>query len=236
MAETHPGAGATPPGIETDSPSSAPAADVLTCPACSPEEGGAKYQQILIGAGEIFAELGYEGASMSHIARRAGVSKGTLYNYFDNKAALFTAFVRQTSRNGLPNAFQSIRQDLPLRGVLLGIAKGMIGLVIAPTTLMLYRIVVSEAPRFPHLAQTFWENGPAIGIRTLSRWLQTQAANGHLDVPEPEFAAEQFFALCQTRIAMRCRLRMTVDTSPEEIERIATRSVDMFLAVHVPHT
>jgi TetR/AcrR family transcriptional repressor of mexJK operon len=62
----------------------------------SPRDGLSceKRAQILAGAAEIFARDGYEGASMSSIAGKAEVSKGTLYNYFASKAALFAAYVQ----------------------------------------------------------------------------------------------------------------------------------------------
>ena len=56
-----------------------------------------KRAQILRGAAEVFAADGYQGASMARIAAVAGVSKGTLYNYFDTKAALFTAMSRMNA-------------------------------------------------------------------------------------------------------------------------------------------
>ncbi|NHN86176.1 TetR family transcriptional regulator [Acetobacter musti] len=192
----------------------------------------AKCQQILTGAGEIFAEFGYEGASMSLIARRAGVSKGTLYNYFDGKAALFAAFVRRKACQELPHAFRSVREDLPPRETLIDVGRAIIALMTSPTALMLYRIVVSEAAHFPLLAQTFWENGPAVAIGTLAKWLTEQSSRGQLRTDDPVFAAEQFFALCQTRIAMRRRLQLPVDMSEAEIEHIATSAVDMFLGLY----
>ncbi|NHO33725.1 TetR/AcrR family transcriptional regulator [Acetobacter fallax] len=196
------------------------------------DDQSARRQQILTGAGEIFAECGYEGASMSHIARRAGVSKGTLYNYFDSKAALFAAFVKQKACQELPHAFRSIREDLPPRETLLDVARAIIALMTSPMALMLYRIVVSEAAHFPLLAQAFWENGPEVATRTLARWLTDRAERGQLRIPDPVFAAEQFFALCQTRVAMRRRLQLPVDTSETEIDLIATSSVDMFLSLY----
>ena len=45
------------------------------------EEAG-KYQQILDAAAELFAERGFEGASIQDIAQKAGVGKGTVYLYF----------------------------------------------------------------------------------------------------------------------------------------------------------
>lgn len=199
---------------------------------CPHDEQSAKRQQILEGAAAIFAESGYEGASMSHIARRAGVSKGTLYNYFDSKAALFTAFVRQKACQELPKAFRSIREDLQPRETLEDIARAMIELVISPPALTLYRIVVAEAAHFPLLAQAFWENGPDVAIRTLARWLEERTEKGQLKITDPVFAAEQFFALCQTRLAMRRRLQLPVEMGEGEVERIATCTVDMFLAAH----
>lgn len=36
-----------------------------------------------------FAANGFAGTKLEHVARRAGVSKGTIYNYFDSKETLF---------------------------------------------------------------------------------------------------------------------------------------------------
>lgn len=46
---------------------------------------------IIASALELFAEDGYNGTSMQSIARKAGVSKGNLYNYFEGKQQLLEA-------------------------------------------------------------------------------------------------------------------------------------------------
>ena len=56
-------------------------------------DDSAKRRQIVEGAREIFLAKGFDAASMSDIARTAGVSKGTLYVYFENKEQLFEAIV-----------------------------------------------------------------------------------------------------------------------------------------------
>jgi AcrR family transcriptional regulator len=53
-----------------------------------------KARQILDGAREIFLRDGFDGASMNDIAKAAGVSKGTLYVYFQSKDQLFAALIR----------------------------------------------------------------------------------------------------------------------------------------------
>ena len=69
---------------ETKSPTSGPR---------SAGDDPAKVRQILDGARKVFLNLGFDGASMGDIARAAGVSKGTLYVYFENKAELFSALI-----------------------------------------------------------------------------------------------------------------------------------------------
>ena len=43
---------------------------------------------------QVFLSAGFDGASMNDIARAAGVSKGTLYAYFNSKDELFEAIIR----------------------------------------------------------------------------------------------------------------------------------------------
>jgi AcrR family transcriptional regulator len=50
---------------------------------------------ILAAAEEVFAEEGLHAASMSEIARRAGVAVGTLYNHFEDRQALIEALIFQ---------------------------------------------------------------------------------------------------------------------------------------------
>ena len=50
---------------------------------------GRKVSQVLDGARTVFLRDGFEGASVDDIARQAGVSKATLYNYFPDKRILF---------------------------------------------------------------------------------------------------------------------------------------------------
>lgn len=48
-------------------------------------------QRILEAARDVFFRDGFMAANLDEVARRAGVAKGTLYRYFDNKAELYVA-------------------------------------------------------------------------------------------------------------------------------------------------
>ncbi|MEA2195488.1 MAG: hypothetical protein QOG42_1922 [Solirubrobacteraceae bacterium] len=52
-------------------------------------------EQLLARATELFAEHGYEGLSMSQLAREAQISKALLYHYFPSKRRLFEAALEE---------------------------------------------------------------------------------------------------------------------------------------------
>ncbi|MBN9571393.1 MAG: helix-turn-helix transcriptional regulator [Alphaproteobacteria bacterium] len=56
----------------------------------------ARPAEILEAALTVFAEKGFAAARMEDISRRAGVTKGTIYLYFDSKESLFKALIRQS--------------------------------------------------------------------------------------------------------------------------------------------
>ena len=188
-----------------------------------------KQAQILQGATVVFAREGYEGASMSHIARAAGVSKGTLYNYFDSKADLFAAYVKQECTDKLPVVFGATGTGQSPGEILTDIGRRMLEMMLSPAGVTVYRVVISEAEKFPNLARTFYESGPARAVAHLSGWLAEETRRGLLKVNDPDFAAEQFFALCQTRLCFRRKLSVSGDPSAEEIAKVVDTSVRMFL-------
>ena len=52
-------------------------------------------EQIVQAATQVFADRGYAGATTNHIAERAGVSIGSLYQYFPNKEAILVALAKR---------------------------------------------------------------------------------------------------------------------------------------------
>lgn len=54
-----------------------------------------RQRHILDCARQVFAERGFHAANVSHICAAAGIGRGTLYLYFRNKKAVFTALIRE---------------------------------------------------------------------------------------------------------------------------------------------
>ncbi len=190
---------------------------------------GSKRQQIIEGAAGVFNQAGYDGASMSRIAEQAGVSKGTLYNYFDSKSALFAAFVEQETGERIAWIMQSVESEPDVTLFLTGVARRLISAFLSHSFQTLHRILVSEAPKFPDLARIYYETGHRRGCAELAAWLSAQTRAGRLAVDDPFLAAEQFGALCKTRLWLCRVLDVHSQVSTDEINAIADASVHMFL-------
>ncbi|AQS91487.1 TetR/AcrR family transcriptional regulator [Gluconobacter albidus] len=217
-------------GITDDGHADTPDGSGNTDPA-----GSAKREQILKGAGAIFLADGYEGASMSRIAQMAGVSKGTLYNHFDGKASLFSAFFEEQVRCRLsPIETLARSNEQSVRVTLTRFAEMTVHLLISPVALGLYRIIVSEVDKFPHLADTFWRYGFGRTLSNLTEYLARSETQGELDIADPSLSAEQFLLMCQARIIQRRRFGLPVDDSDAAIAEFAAFTADSFLKIYEP--
>ncbi|MGC8525133.1 MAG: TetR/AcrR family transcriptional regulator C-terminal domain-containing protein [Acidibrevibacterium sp.] len=198
---------------------------MLAANALSPE----KRARILAGAADVFARDGYEGASMSRIAAAANVSKGTLYNHFESKAQLFAAYVEAACARNLCQVFAGSDENTDVVATLERIGRRMIEMMLSDLGLTIYRVVVAEARKFPELASAFYNAGPARAIAEMARWLRARTAAGALAVADPEFAAEQFFCLCQTRLWLRYKLNLQDAPAETGIDDVVKAAVAMFL-------
>jgi TetR/AcrR family fatty acid metabolism transcriptional regulator len=76
----------------------------------------ARRAQIIGAAAKVFAEKGFHRATTKEIARAAGVSEGTIYNYFDSKAGLLIGLMTRLTHldhlgGELTDALQSDVRD-----------------------------------------------------------------------------------------------------------------------------
>jgi AcrR family transcriptional regulator len=193
-----------------------------------------KRRQILDGARRVFLSAGFDGASMGEIARAAGVSKGTLYAYFESKEGLFEALTL-AERTSLAEAlFQLDAEDPDTRAVLRRLACSFLEMMVRPEHVSSVRMVIGVAEKFPRLGQVFYEAGPCQGTARLGAYLERQAAAGRLRIADPELAAQQFLDLCSSRVMKRLLFAAGEAPGPEEIARRAEQALDLFFAGYGP--
>jgi len=151
-------------------------------------DGGAKRRQIVEGARQVFLSAGFDGASMNDVARTAGVSKGTLYAYFDSKDELFEAIIRGEFAQSAERLC-TFRREGDAREMLNDFGVRLISRMAEPGTRALARVVLAATEKFPHVGRAFYEAGPLYGATRLAAELEDMEKSGVLKVPDPERAA-----------------------------------------------
>jgi len=201
-------------------------------PATAADEASAKRRQIVAGAHAVFLAQGFDAASMNDIARAAGVSKGTLYVYFDSKEALFEAIVEQECEAQAEGIFELDPNDRDVESVLDRLGVGFVRFLCRPEKASAIRTVIAIADRMPDLGRKFYERGPARGIAQLADYLTAQVEAGVLAIQDCELAAAQFIETCHAMLFKPVLFNFAPAPSPEQIERVIRNAVRVFLAAY----
>jgi AcrR family transcriptional regulator len=114
-------------------------------------------QAILGAAEEVFAEMGLHSAHMGTIAAKAGVSVGTLYNYFEDREALLAGLLAARRGELLSKIDAAIRgaAGRPLRERLRAIVTAFLGHCDEHRQFVLV-VLQREMGRYHHLYPQAW--------------------------------------------------------------------------------
>jgi len=133
----------------------------------------AKAEQILQGAMQELLQHGYTATSMARIAAMAGVSKETLYSYFESKEKLFAAIVERTAQQHFQEVFASEPLPAnPAEQLRLLAPKSLFPENLDPRRMNFYRLIVGESGRFPHLAELYVEQFEKPNLEICTGYLQ----------------------------------------------------------------
>ncbi|MFA7553831.1 MAG: TetR/AcrR family transcriptional regulator [Spongiibacteraceae bacterium] len=178
-------------------------------------------QQFLAIALEVFLEKGYAGSSMEGIARRAKVSKNTVYLQFNNKDELF----RAAAQHGLSAVdFQvdvSVNKAASMEVVLLDIIKSIQLMAAKPSLRNLSRLLIAESQRFPTVAVAMLAEFNAM-IEPISRFIESTG----LPVRDPAAAASDLVMLALGGFSF---LLAEPETSTSKLNRRALEVRDQLL-------
>jgi AcrR family transcriptional regulator len=116
----------------------------------------ARPAEILDAALKVFAQKGFAAARMDDIARQAGVTKGTIYLYFDNKEAVFKSLVREVVGTNLETVSANARNfEGSTRDLLRMFLTTMTQLLVDSDKVVLPKIIIAESSNFPWLAEFY---------------------------------------------------------------------------------
>ncbi|HTH35712.1 MAG TPA: TetR/AcrR family transcriptional regulator [Xanthobacteraceae bacterium] len=116
-------------------------------------------QEILQAAFDEFSRNGYATTTLEAIAERAGVTKGTIYVYFENKEHLFISMVREVTKATLDTVHDMFASHDGSTADLLRAQFSFIyqHIVADRRRREVVRMLIAEAPRFPALADRYHE-------------------------------------------------------------------------------
>jgi AcrR family transcriptional regulator len=142
-----------------------------------------------------FASHGFEGARVEDVARRAKVSKGTVYLYYPTKQALFEALVRRDVGPRIGGAAAYLRgYEGPLRPALTQIVDMAVAAIQFSRLPIYPKLLIAESQRFPDLATFYHREVVGEMLGALRSVFERALQRGEISGVTPEMAAHLFMA------------------------------------------
>jgi len=191
-----------------------------------------KFEAILEAAAEVMAERGLQ-APVDEIARRAGVSKQTIYNQFGSKAEVIRVLAARrvdeiTAALSAPTALEDPQTALE------GYARVLLDVLLQPRGLALFRMCMLGADVMPDVSRAMYEAGPRSSRKRLAEFLAAETRAGRLDCPDPMEAAEFFGGMVVATRQSALMLGMPRTLDDAGIDRIANEAAARFLRAYAP--
>ncbi|MFZ5624034.1 MAG: TetR/AcrR family transcriptional regulator [Gemmatimonadota bacterium] len=193
--------------------------------------------EILDAAWAVFAEQGFARARLEDVARRAGVSKGTVYLYFDSKETLFREVIRSKVVTCVLEGEEFVRaHEGPTNELLSTLIARMWQVMGDEVRVQLLRLVHAELPNFPEVARFYFEEVILRSRRMLESVIRRGIERGEFRPVSPEFVARAIPAMVMQLSSVRCFFARYDNYRPsgEEMARAMTDLVLEGLRARTP--
>lgn len=177
----------------------------------------------------VFAEKGFARTRMEDIARKAGVTKGTIYLYFENKDAVFKNLVRSSIGDQLGQVTsRAATFEGPTRELLQVALRAIGQFVLTSDRVVLPKIIVAEAGAFPELVHFYRTEIIDKGLAVLCRILARGIERGEFRPTPPDHLAR----LCIAPVLLAAFWRTTFaqfDDEPYDYQGLIDTHIDVLL-------
>jgi AcrR family transcriptional regulator len=185
--------------------------------------------EIVAAAVEEFAEKGFAAARLDEIARRAGVSKGALYLYFNTKEDIFRAVVREAVA---PNVAAMRAMAEAYEGPFAELAPMILQRLVAAagTTRLpaVAKLVISESRNFPDLARAWHDSVVSEAVGVVSDLIARAQARGEIRPGRPRFFAFSLIGPLLMGFLWRETFQ-PIGAEPIDLEALARQHADTVL-------
>jgi AcrR family transcriptional regulator len=144
------------------------------------EKSAARRDAIVAAALAEFCERGYAATRLDDVAKRAGVAKGTIYLNFRDKEALFQEIVVTMMVPVIAPMDAPPPQEMPTRLIVEAFAHKFIREVYGTERRHVLRLIMTEGPRFPSLAEHYYRNVVERAVGRMRALLERGLARGEI--------------------------------------------------------
>ncbi|HEX7776001.1 MAG TPA: TetR/AcrR family transcriptional regulator [Parvibaculum sp.] len=146
----------------------------------------ARPAEILAAALKLFSERGFSATRLEDVAEAAGVSKATIYLYFDSKQDLFKALIHEIASPRL-DAIETLIEnfDGPATALIHGLYERARAISASPDMRAVIKLVLSEAGNFPDIAALYRDEMALRGLRNIARIIERGIASGEFRPCDP---------------------------------------------------
>ena len=189
----------------------------------------ARPAEIVAAALEIFSEKGFAAARLDDIARRAGVSKGALYLYFETKQDLFRAVVREAVAPNIAAIEQAVGAvNLPFAQVARMLLTRMGEMMMTTRLPSVAKVVIAESGNFPDLARIWHDDVVSRALGVAMTLIRRAQAKGEVKPGDPRAYA---FSLAGPMLmgALWREVFVPVGAEPVDLRAVAAQHVETAL-------
>lgn len=188
-----------------------------------------KEEEVLGVAADYFLRHGYQGASINAMARESGISKESIYRYFNSKKDLFEAVIArelaqyQERLHSLDIEFESIELEVALQRI----GESILGAVSTDRTLGLRRLIFQETRESPDIGRYYYEIGPREAYNNLETLFELH--RDQLALP-PAKLARYFVGMLLHYLMLVRQCGIEPQLSREQVSARAAEATRDFLA------
>jgi len=192
-----------------------------------------KRAAILDAARETFLRAGYEGTSMEGIAANAGVSIMTLYRHAKGKDDLFATVIASVCHPADQAERARIEESLQksLEEVLILVGLMFQARVASPTTTALFRAVMAETTRHPHLAELAYRGLIGTHEDALDAFLSQRVETATLDAGQRRKLSAAFLNRLVGIDSLRVLLGLEGASEAERLARAKSATAELLCAL-----
>ncbi len=195
--------------------------------AAKPAGNADRMLQLIAAAEDIFLAKGYHTATMSDVAKAAGMSKKTVYTLVQSKAELFGALL--THRHSLLS-FPEPHADWTINDLLTANLIALARFLLSPGQIAILRLIMAEYTHSPDLGRVFHRNRVSKAKSRLEACLVELAMQHGCPAAQAKEMAAMLFGMAIGEFHLGVLIGFRAPPTRQALEKRVRQAVDVFVA------